>query len=29
MYSRDVDDDSVPWVYVGRGFYTTEKKGDG
>jgi len=26
MYGRDVDDDTVPWVHVGGGIYTTDEQ---
>jgi len=26
MYGRDVDEDSVPWVHVGGGIYTTDER---
>jgi hypothetical protein len=26
MYGRDVDDDSVPWIHVGGGIYTTDER---
>ena len=26
MYGRDVDEDSVPWIHVGGGIYTTDER---
>ena len=26
MYGRDVDEDSVPWIHVGGGIYTTDEQ---